>query len=305
MAADAESKIYSHDQVHQDFDAHIAGIRKRLTAIGETQHGAVSEKLHILDQLTQFPLGRFVLMNGGLNGRWSHYVFYEYTLPMEQNKTRHAFETRLLNLWHWGSTRHRLILVRQILAPELKDGIKLLSVPCGFMAELLTLDYSKTPNVKITGVDLDPESVEGAKKFATERGLARNCEFHLRDAWKLGYENEFDRVLSLGLNVYAPTQDSAMDLYRSLYKAVRPGGKLLVTYAPPYHPPEDDERDLSTVNPEDIRLQRIIFTEIIQMKYSHRNTSAQIVDRLKGAGFSEVKCYYGKYRSQNIAVATK
>ena len=172
------------------------------------------------------------------------------------------------------------------------------------MAEVLTMDLSLLKNYRLVGVDLDESSIKLARNFAAERQLGDKVEFYQRDAWNLDFDKEFDRIVSLGLNMYCQNLDSALDLYRSFHKTLKENGKLLISYFTPPGGP-DCERDLKQLRPEDKKLSALIL-EILQPKYlNHLNSSSQIVENLKMAGFKSVTCHFSSYRALNIAVAVK
>ncbi|GAA5252879.1 hypothetical protein [Candidatus Rickettsia kedanie] len=49
--------------------------------------------------------------------------------------------------------------------------MKFISVPCGTMDDLLTLDYSKIKEIHLTGIDLDAGSLELAQENAKKHHL--------------------------------------------------------------------------------------------------------------------------------------
>ena len=157
----------------------------------------------------------------------------------------------------------------------------------------------------LTQLNLNPDSIELAKRFADDRGLANKTQFLQRDAWNLQMDNSFDRVVSLGLNIYSPTIEVAINLYKSFYRTLKEDGQLLVSYMSPLPTSPDCEMDLSQRGPIDTKLMPLI-AEILQQKFfNHLNTTAQIVENLTSAGFKSVSCHHTSYRALNIAVAVK
>ncbi len=306
MSAKAvKKKLHTHHSDVFDFKKKINAIQDRLLANGDTAVGPLVEKLEFLKQISQFDYGRFLIMNGGVNGRWSHYLFYEYPFLKNLGTQFHPLEFKMLNSALMKSNRERIPLIQSILKTELFDGMSMLSVPCGVMAELLSIDYSRIKNFTLTGVDLDPESLVLAQSFSKQCGLEFHCNFYERDAWNLDFENEFDYVLSIGLNMYSPNLETAMNLYRSLYKTVKKGGKLLISFVTPDISTPNSERDPKQVFTDEIK-RALLMEEILQIKFNqHLATSDQITQYLKECGFLNVICHYSTYRAFNIAVATK
>ena len=166
------------------------------------------------------------------------------------------------------------------------------------------MNFSAIEKYELVGCDLDTESVELAKSQAKARGVLEKTSFWQRDAWNLATEEEFDRVVSLGLNMYCEDRQSAISLYKSFWQALKPSGKLMVTYMTHTHGP-NIERDLSLVSSDEKKLVAMM-AEVLEIKYfNHLNSSAEIVENLKEAGFSEVSCHYSKFRALNIAVGVK
>lgn len=299
-----EENMQSHSSNTPEFSRRLEDIKARLTQDGDTESGTLAEKLEILQQLTEFEYGRFLIQHGGINGRWSHYLFYEFPLLEAAGKKFHPLEYKMLTNKGMQSNRERIPLLQSLLVPDLTDGISILSVPCGVMAEVLTMDMSLLKNFRLVGVDLDESSVELARNFARERRLDTQVEFYQRDAWNLNFDGEFDRIVSLGLNMYCQNLESALNLYRSFHRTLKANGKLMVSYLTPTSGP-DCERDLKQLSSEEKRLIPLI-SEILQIKYvNHLNSSAQIVENLKMAGFKSITCHYSSYRALNIAVAIK
>ena len=201
--------------------------------------------------------------------------------------------------------RQRLKTAQQILQENLTDGAALLSIPCGYMADLLTLDYSRVNSVRLVGADLDTESIEGASQFAAELGLADRTSFVQTDVWDLQYDAEFDQISCLGLIPYV-TESRKEDLFRIFFKALKKSGKLLAQFrTAPKRVNAGTEMDLSSVPEEDARLSEVIYSEIFEMRNSNFSSSASITRQLLAAGFSNVEVIFDQYKVLGIAVAQK
>jgi hypothetical protein len=55
------------------------------------------------------------------------------------------------------ATQERFRIFRALTQLLLRPGMKLASLQAGLMDDLLTLDYSQTPGVVLTAIDLDPQ----------------------------------------------------------------------------------------------------------------------------------------------------
>lgn len=302
------SKAISHDNSPaESFQLKFDEIKSRLQSIGNTPLGPLSEKLDFLSQLSRFDFGKFLLLNQGYSAKWSHYAMYEFPRLPEPKKPQHDMELKLLNMWNLAGGRQRLDITWSILQPLVNDGVKFLSVPCGYMAELSCLDFKDTKNFKLFGVDIDPDALKGARDFALSKGLEQHLDLQTRDAWNLGFENEFDAVVSLGLNMYIDSDARAVELYREFYKALKPGGRLLVTFGagPALPQNKDSESSADLIDQESLRVHQVIFKEIIQIKTNHRTSSSMIAGQLSKAGFSKIEPRFNKFRTNGVALAFK
>ncbi|AFC71498.1 methyltransferase domain-containing protein [Rickettsia australis] len=141
----------------------------------------LDEQLSLLDQLREFELGRFLLANKGLNGYWTSYIII-HGLSKEK---LHILERWIL--YHAPSvkaTQERFNILYNILQDKLEDRMKFISVPCGTMDDLLTLDYSKIKEIYMTGIDLDASSLELAQENAKKHHLT-HVNFWQQDTWNL------------------------------------------------------------------------------------------------------------------------
>lgn len=182
----------------------------------------LDEELQLLSELQEFDLGRFLLHNEGLNGYWTSYVFgHQPGDPVATELERWMLTRSLL-----PGIRERFGRFKAAIAPSVRDGAVLASVPCGLMDDLLQQDYRDTTGVRLIGVDIDPESVDLARENAAERGLAELCEFHVGDAWRLDLDAEADLLTSNGLNMYESDPERLVELYRNFARALRPGGRI-------------------------------------------------------------------------------
>src|SRR5260363_143293 len=82
----------------------------------------LQETLDLLEALTQFELGRFLLHNQGLNGYWTSVII-----------------------------RERFSKLQKQLCSFIKPHACLASIPCGLMDDLLLLDYSDLKDIQLTG----------------------------------------------------------------------------------------------------------------------------------------------------------
>ncbi|MDP9196256.1 MAG: hypothetical protein M3O22_05760 [Pseudomonadota bacterium] len=134
----------------------MAAHEDRLRKSAATLALLLEEELDLLRQLTEFELGRFLLRSRGLNGYWTAWLILHgpelAQHPLEQWLVHEAPTV--------CATRERFGIFRQQLNAALRPGASLCSVPCGLMDDLLGLDDEAFPDLSLTGIDPDPDSLQ-------------------------------------------------------------------------------------------------------------------------------------------------
>jgi SAM-dependent methyltransferase len=122
------------------------------------------------------------------------------------------------------------------LQARLASGARVLDVGCGGGWAVVQL-AERFPESTCVGIDLEPYSVELAKRLIAERGLTGRCEARLQSADELGEDDSFDVATSfLVVHEIAPSRKPGA--FAAVARALKPGGSFLVfdeTY------PETDE----------------------------------------------------------------
>ncbi len=116
-----------------------------------------------------------------------------------------------------GSDRSRTRFVEEVLQPA--DGAKVLDVGCGPAAL-----FEFLPNVAYTGVDLNPNHIDDAKRRYGDRGrfIAGDVATALPD----DEEGTFDLVVASALLHHLDDQQSRK-LLADLCRLVKPGGRVV------------------------------------------------------------------------------
>jgi cyclopropane fatty-acyl-phospholipid synthase-like methyltransferase len=84
------------------------------------------------------------------------------------------------------------------------------------------------PTATGTGIELDPESAELARRHLTDRGVADRAEVLVGDARELlGGVEPVDLALLANVVYYVPV-DERVALFRAVRERVRPGGRVVV-----------------------------------------------------------------------------
>ncbi|MDF1684844.1 MAG: methyltransferase domain-containing protein [Legionellaceae bacterium] len=247
----------------------------------------LSEKIKLLAELSEFELGRFLLTQRGLNGYWTAYVILHGP---------HLIGLSSLESWilHRApgikGTHERFFIFQQQVMKRLSNNMELASIPCGLMDDLLTLDYSELNNITLTGIDLDPSSLELARKNAETKSIDF-ARFTQKDAWKLKLKDSFDLIVSNGLNIYEPDPQRLLELYTQFYSALKDEGILITSFVTP--PPAMSSRSpWKRVNEEDALTQRLIFGELIKVNWQSYQLEEDVVHQLEQIGFSVQEVLY-------------
>ncbi|MEM8661710.1 MAG: SAM-dependent methyltransferase, partial [Pseudomonadota bacterium] len=175
------ASIISHQYESSSLDDIVKATRARIEA-GDLSEPERDELLTILDGLCEFELGRFLLQNGGgWNGEWTHRIISHR--EVSEGELHPLEEFTIFRSPTVLATRERFSIFQQQTQLLLKEGCHLASVPCGVMADLLTLDFTGLEHFKITGIDLDEQAFPLAKELAVSEGLSDHCQFLQADAW--------------------------------------------------------------------------------------------------------------------------
>jgi hypothetical protein len=102
------------------------------------------------------------------------------------------------------ATRQRDAHFRTALLRHLKPGVRIASIPCGFMRDVLSLPFPEGSTFKLDGYNLDEAALEGARALAAQYGVAAHYNFAKADAWTIGMAaaESYDIRASNGLNIY-------------------------------------------------------------------------------------------------------
>ncbi|MGK7918516.1 MAG: class I SAM-dependent methyltransferase [Trichodesmium sp.] len=305
-----EQRTLSHGNQNETIEETIERIKQRIIQTGDKPHVTVARQLEIMNELADFPFGQFLLQNRGVNGYWTDYVMeHQYrgkaTGIDAEGRMLTELEKFLLDK-KFLPTQQRYVIFSQFIQNYVTDGIVFASLPCGVMRDLLKLDFTGVENFRLVGIDIDFESLELAKKLAEEYGLSEKVEFYQEDAWKLPFKDEFTLLTSNGLNVYEPDDKKVTELYRQFFQALKPGGILVTSFltTPPNIDP-NSEWDMSQINSEDLLLSKIIFFDILDVKFTAFRSSSTTKLQLQTVGFDEIEFIWDNARIYPTVTARK
>ncbi|CAN7384593.1 SAM-dependent methyltransferase [Paraburkholderia sp. DD10] len=297
----------SHDSRPDLSHEHTVETTKaRLRAGADLPGATIEQQVALVDQLSAFELGRFLLANRGLDAYWTHRLV-TYEPGTLQRGAVSELEYRVFEeMPAVLATRERFGLFRREVQARLKPGFVLASVPCGLMGDLLLLDYTACADVRLVGVDLDQRALDGARALAAERGLTERLSLRQADAWAMDLNAEADVLTSNGLNIYEPDDERVVALYRKFLDALKPGGQLVTSFLtpPPVLSPESPW-DMSAVSTAALALQHVLFVRVIEAKWSAFRTHAQTREQLERAGFTDITFVDDRARMFPTVVARK
>src|SRR5580692_3847876 len=115
------SQNLSHSERTSSFEKAKQNLIEKIKTRGDLPYISIQKQLELVDQLSEFELGRFLIERGGLNGYWTHYVV---TYPeMKESKSFHSLESFILNSAPTClATQERYQIFKSQIKKNLKSG---------------------------------------------------------------------------------------------------------------------------------------------------------------------------------------
>ncbi|MEM9660007.1 MAG: class I SAM-dependent methyltransferase, partial [Planctomycetota bacterium] len=288
----------SHSPRAHDVDEVLQLRRDEIHAKGDLEYASVGVRLALLEEASHSELGRFLLCNQGLDGAWTHQIAYRRPRERQVAAELPAFDKFLMDEAPTIlATQERFDIFQRIVQASLRPAMTLASMPCGLMADLLTLDFTGLKDVHLVGIDLDQESIDQATRFSKRIPAAASASFEVSDAWRVPGAARFDVLTSNGLNIYERDPQRERTLYERFFTLLKPGGLLVTSFLTP--PPTGDPQmpwDLSFVDAQALLKQRVLFTEILGVRWQHFSTAADMKAKLHAVGFGRAEIHYDRAR---------
>lgn len=293
-----ENRIRDANKINQI----IFSERKKIEVRGDLEDVSANELLVLFDQLCEFSLGRFLIVNKILDGYWTNEIV---TWDSNNSRDMHPLEDLIYSQFPITlATRERYGIFCSVLQNLLKPGLKMASIPCGLMTDLLNLN--KVDEVSLFGIDIDKKILKQAGELAKQRGVHTNTKLYEENAWDISHSEKFDVITSNGLNIYEPSDERVTELYQVFYNALKSGGRLVTSFMTP--PPSLTNKSswcMDLLDPRLLRLQKIIFTHVIGTKWNALRTEDITLKQLEDAGFKNIQIIYDRAGMFPTVLATK
>lgn len=189
------------------------------------------ERLILVTMLTEFALGRFLLVNRGLNGYWTDVILNR---PLDPNANRqyvNSLEEYLMERSPPFVARcEAQRVIHREVRPLLRPGRAVASVPSGLMSEILLATQKPFAGVDLFAIDLDADNFAMIRERYGDRLKGNTLHTLHMDARQLEMSERFDLICSSGLTIYMPNDDDVQALLHLFFTALKPNGKLVTTF---------------------------------------------------------------------------
>jgi len=167
-------------------------------------------------------------------------------------------------------------------------GLEMLDIGCGTGGPAQVL--ARETGAKVTGIDVEPQLIERARRLAGEADLAEGVTFRLVEPGPLPFANAaFDAVFSKDALLHIPDKQA---LYREVLRVLKPGGVFAAS-----------DWLAGTGAADDAALRR--YTEMIGLDFTMA-TAQETAAAMRDAGFEGVSTvdrqpWYATVSAQEVA----
>jgi len=123
------------------------------------------------------------------------------------------------------------IIANQVLFEEkmakdlnIKQGDQVLDIGCG--RGRVAHHVASITGANVTGMNIDPDQLDSAKRFAEGRGLSDQCQFKMADVNDIPFpfkDNSLDAIYQI--QVFSLSKDLEK-LFKELHRILKPGGRI-------------------------------------------------------------------------------
>lgn len=294
-----------------DINKAILAIEKQIIKDGDLANSTVAYRLELLHELSKFELGKFIILNSGLNGYWIEYIlYYCEDSPRYANIT--DFEKKLLaNFPLIKATQQRCQILLNILEELTKENFSIASLPCGTGHELLNIKKNATvKNLELNFLDIDNKILAFAQQKASEYVLEPSTKLNFMqvDAWGISkvFQNKFNILVSSGLTIYEYNDDRILSFFIEVYNTLKANGIFIISTItlPPINNNES-EWDLNYIDSEYYKLEMTVFSDVLKSKWRAFRSTKLMFNLLKRAGFSKMEVKYDQAKIFPNIIAVK
>lgn len=307
------NQVISHKSHPQTFEENYESIKDRILQKEDQNEASIKEQLTLLNELSKFPLGQFMIQNRGLNGFWTTYFLRHpekgrVTQLNSEGQPFSKLETFLLDqapLVLAAQERYKIVLQELQKRACLSNQV-FASVPCGTLDDLMHLNFKETQNLQIYGVDLDQDVLQSIEADIEKHPLKSKIRLLHQDAWEFDLPEKASCIVSNGLNVYVESEKRLIDLYRHFYDQLKERGELIMSFITP-GPQEDKacEWKLSQEMKTNLLKQKVIFSDLLQAQWQYFRSTKDTEQQLVEAGFKQVTFLYEASCMFPVAIAKK
>lgn len=293
---------HTDDKIPYENELRLAHLKERIKTNFDSDTSL--QLIQVLNELNDFELGKFLIQHEGLNGHWTHEVVTWNEKKAVKNKTEKALFAEIPATL---ATRQRFHTFKQIIRSLLSAPNQVIaSIPSGYMSEVLLLDAEILEHTQMIAVDLDKDALNGAFALARNQKIAEKLKLIHEDAWNIQLTEEVDIITSNGLNIYEHDNNRVIKLYEKFYRALKKDGTLITSFLtpPPTLSPASPWK-MENINLTALQLQKAIFLDILNAKWSAYRTEDLTKQQLEHAGFKEIKFIYDDAHLFPTVVAKK
>ncbi|MCY4177925.1 MAG: class I SAM-dependent methyltransferase [Endozoicomonadaceae bacterium] len=249
--------------------------------------------VHLFEQLQTSSMGRFLIRNRGLNAYWTDIIVnFPHLSPLQQEIIT-DFDCQILGYFPIvNATQQRFSLFKKEIAACLTQKMDILSAPAGLLPEFRTQDYTHK-DITITALDIDATLEQLLKQYLKGTALEKKYQFCLQDVFHFSTHNQYDLVVSNGLNIYISDHQKVQQLYQIFFNTLKAGGKLITSFLTP--PPTIDANSpwqMESIPPLWLQQQKQLFIDILDANWNCYMDESTFTNILKKTGFNDIKIHW-------------
>lgn len=252
----------------------------------------IAEVVELITQLTEFELGKKMLLSCGLTS-----PLVDYICHYDQSPTSHPLENWLLSRSpRLSAARERYNITQRLVQTILKSNMTIGVMPCNVISKVAELDYSNVKNLTIIGYDRDVAGLVHAEKQMEQLVQQGKVNLFLlkQNIWLLDDRNQHDLILSTRLTVLESDDQKIVQLLKRLFAALKTGGHLILSFFTPSPMVDIENSPWRGIYADDLLKELCIFKDILDFHPAAR-TEDNMKALLHEAGFEALEIYPDKH----------